>query len=204
MLVKDIFNMKLMRVWIIQLTSSGLTHCDPVDDECPTYCGNPEAYCTREKYCYCGIMPNIMQNNSMIRLGNGKEQDDCGEKCRSWMWPLTEDVDASPYIYDETLATCAETDSCQKIDTSPWKPEHAGSYSIPVDALESKSDESHRKFCLCAKTETTMYKPGARFLMHSEPSRINKKIPCFLNHTCDIVGSGIHIIGWWICDNFKA
>lgn len=134
--------------------------------------------------------------NPNIRIGNGKEQDECGEKCRSWMWPVTEDADMSPYIYDEALASCKETNSCPVIDTSPWKADEAGTYSVPVDALEvlDAKYSGQRRFCLCAKTDITMYKPGSRFLMHSEPTRYNKNIPCFLNHTCAFVGSGIHII----------
>lgn len=134
----------------------------------------------------------ISKQNPLIRLGNGKEQDECGEKCRSWMWPIAEDNDSSPFIYDEALATCGDTDTCPKIDTSPWKPEKAGMYSVPVDLTEKK-DESLRKFCLCAKTEGIMYIPGSRTMAELNPAKWPKKLPCFKNHTCVVVGSGLHI-----------
>jgi hypothetical protein len=177
-----------------KVTPAGITHCDPYRDECPRYCNKPEAYCTKERYCHCGVVDKML-NNPMVRLGDGKEQDECGEKCRSWLWPVAEDVDNKPYIYDETLETCSATKSCPKIDTSPWKLDRPGSLSVSIDALENASEDGNRRFCLCAKSVLPMHSPGTRFLMHLEPERfIPDKVPCAPNHVCEVVGKGIHIV----------
>jgi hypothetical protein len=60
-------------VCIRPVSISGLTHCDPLNDACPTYCGIPDAYCTQDKYCYCGVVNDLLKN-PQIRLGSGKEQ----------------------------------------------------------------------------------------------------------------------------------
>jgi len=111
------------------------------------------------------------------------------------MWPLAEDTDNQPYIYDMRLKRCNTTNTCPVIDTSPWKADKPGALSESIDALEQNSNESNRRFCLCVKSSNLKSSPGTRILPRLEPERVDtRKVPCVTNHTCEVVGKGIHVI----------
>lgn len=93
-----------------------------------------------------------------------------------------------------TDSSSSDSPPCPKVDTSPWRPEKAGVMSIQLDSLELDV-AARRKFCICAKTSESMYKPGNRFIAHLEPERIPDDVPCPGNHTCVIVGKSLHITG---------
>ncbi|ODN03995.1 hypothetical protein Ocin01_02636 [Orchesella cincta] len=176
------------------VTSSGLTHCDGLEgkDICPKVCDNPQAYCTKDKYCECFIQPNLL-NNPMIRVPNGKEMEECGEICHSWTWPLAEDFDHQPFIYDESRRECVEKNNCPEVDTTPWALHQPGALQVQIDALE-ESPEDPKKYCLCAKTDDISNKPGIRFHVVMEPPRLSKTLPCISNYTCVAVAPSVHVI----------
>ncbi|CAL8112980.1 unnamed protein product [Orchesella dallaii] len=177
------------------VTASGLTHCQGLEgrDICPTVCDNPKAYCTKDKYCECFIQPNLL-DNPMIRIPNGKEMEECGEICHSWTWPLAEDLDHRPFIYDEARRDCVEANNCSEVDTTPWALNQPGSLQVQIDAMEESPDDP-KKYCLCAKTDDISNKPGIRFHVLMEPPKLSKTLPCVANYTCVAVAHSVHVIG---------
>lgn len=176
------------------MTPAGLSHCEGLEgkDFCPKMCSNPNAFCTRDKVCECFIQPHLL-NDPLIRVPNGKEAVECGEVCRSWTWPLAQDIDKTPYIYDETRKECILNDTCPPIDTTPWEMNQPGALQAHVDALEERPDTA-KKYCLCVKTDKVHQKPGIRMPFTLEPPRLSKSIPCIFNYTCMAVADSLHIV----------
>lgn len=179
-----------------QVTPAGLSHCDGMEgrDICPTACKRKDAYCTQDKVCECFVQPNITAENALVRLPNGKEYEECGEVCRSWIWPLVEDIDHMPLIYDEGRQECFTNNSCPEVDTTPWTPDQPGALRVQIDALEQNT-QSPKKYCLCSKTDSIFNKPGIRMPFNLEPPRLPKQLHCISNYTCIPVGNSMHIVG---------
>lgn len=160
---------------------------------CPKLCNTTAAYCTRDKVCECHIQSNPL-SNPMIRLPDGKESVECNEVCRSWIWPLTEDINHVGYIYDESRQVCAFNNTCEEVDTKEWSLDQPGALSASIDALEQRRD-GFRRFCLCVRNDTVSNKPGVRLPFTMEPPRLPRTMPCILNYTCLAVGENLHIVG---------
>jgi hypothetical protein len=155
-------------------------------------CNTSTAYCTRDKVCQCQQQSNILAN-AMVRLPNGKEEVECGEVCRSWTWPLTQDSNNRGYIYDESRTICSVNNTCPEVDTTPWQLNQPGSLSAFIDTMENQAG-SDKKYCLCARNDTVSNNPGIRLPFSMEPPRLPKKLPCIFNYTCIAVGESVHIV----------
>jgi hypothetical protein len=136
-----------------------------------------------------------MVDKGPIRQPNGAEAEECGEVCRSWMWPVAEDSNRVPLIYDEERESCGARKDCTKVDTTPWKaPKLSGTLGRNSEMMKQISRTRGQRYCLCSKTVSTHYKPGTRFLPRMEPERAPTELECIGTHTCKVVGNSVHIV----------
>lgn len=161
-------------------------------DLCPRICNNPQAYCTRDRFCECFHQQTVLEN-PLVRVPNGKEAVECGEVCRSWTWPIAQDTDHEPFIYDEGRKNCSVEKKCPDVDTRPWTLDMPGALQVSVDALE-ESPDNPKKYCICVKSDRVQNKPGIRMPFNIEPPRLSKSMPCIFNYTCIAVSGTLHIV----------
>lgn len=107
-----------------------------------------------------------------------------------WMWPLAEDLDRIPLIYDEGRLNCSKTNSCPRVES----PRDSSAIGFRVEKIMNGGFEVKppRKFCLCSKSTTVHYKPGTRILPQLVPYKAHG-LECIGNHTCVAIGNAIHI-----------